>query len=425
MLGHRIGRGAEHGPHQARGSSTTTGGAELRCRPSGGGAGRRPAAWNVPADTRPGTPSRPSRLPQLPGGLPGEGQTRVCSAWAEPSRMRRATRRVRTVVLPEPGPGEDAQRGVAGDSTACCWAAVRPRSSSERAGDAGRGAGHRGDGIGGVFGAGGWAVARSPGVASPGCCGRSPVGRCSARLGRRAPAVLALHGWRRTHADFAAVARARPPRGAARPPWPPTCPASAPPRLPPSPGVGRVRGGRGAAARGGRRPGRPGSWSSVTPRGAGSRCAWRRPAPSSCGALVLTGAPLVPAGRARRPPAGVTGWPGPCTGATWSATAGWSGPPAPRLGRLPGRRGRHARRARAAGERALRRRAGGAALPGRAGVGRRRHRRARWQTRPCRSARSIAGGRLTLCPAPATCLPLTAPRPSCAAAVERALARRS
>ena len=172
--------------------------------------------------------------------------------------------------------------------------------------------------------------------------------------GTEPPEVLVLHGWGRTHADFAAVVG-------------PGCPgrplASLAPDLPgfgsspaPPTAVGRGRLRVGPRSPSSRRPaGRPRRWSSsATPAAAASPWPWPPARPDLVRALVLTGAPVVPppgpAPAAGRP---ATGWPGALHRLGLVSEARMERARQPlRVGRLPGGRRGHARRLRPAGERA-------------------------------------------------------------------------
>ena len=88
--------------------------------------------WNVPALT-PETPNDHRRVRSSSAALRLNVVTSVRSASMEPSRTRRATRRVRTLVLPAPAPATTHSRGSS-DSIASRWDMVRrlaPGSSSQ------------------------------------------------------------------------------------------------------------------------------------------------------------------------------------------------------------------------------------------------------------------------------------------------------
>ena len=79
--------------------------------------------WNVPAFT-PETPSEYRRVRSSSAALRLNVVTRVRSGSIEPSRTRRATRKVSTLVLPAPAPATTQSSGSS-DSTASRWAVVR------------------------------------------------------------------------------------------------------------------------------------------------------------------------------------------------------------------------------------------------------------------------------------------------------------
>ena len=79
--------------------------------------------WNVPAFT-PDTPSDHSRVRSSSAALRLNVVTRVRSGSIEPSRTRRATRSVSTLVLPAPAPATTQSSGSS-DSMASRWATVR------------------------------------------------------------------------------------------------------------------------------------------------------------------------------------------------------------------------------------------------------------------------------------------------------------
>ena len=64
--------------------------------------------WNVPAVTRPATPSRGSRRRSSPAASRVNVSTSVCDSSAVPVATRYATRRVSTRVLPDPAPATTA-----------------------------------------------------------------------------------------------------------------------------------------------------------------------------------------------------------------------------------------------------------------------------------------------------------------------------
>ena len=79
--------------------------------------------WKVPAFT-PDTPSDHNRVRSSSAALRLNVVTRVRSGSMEPSRTRRATRSVRTLVLPAPAPATTHSSGF-WDSMASRWVTVR------------------------------------------------------------------------------------------------------------------------------------------------------------------------------------------------------------------------------------------------------------------------------------------------------------
>ena len=203
--------------------------AGARGRPSGVAVGRRPWRGRSRRDDARAPRADPVARAARRAALRVKVTTSVCSARADPSSTRLATRRVRTVVLPEPAPAT-THRGAAVDVTARRCAAVRPCNRSDEPATCDVELGTEPTVSAGCVGPGDGRGSTTPGGSLPGCCGRSPGGRCTARRGETDPAqVLALHGWRRTHADFSASLGPSSP-WAHCPRWPPTYPDSVPRR---------------------------------------------------------------------------------------------------------------------------------------------------------------------------------------------------
>ena len=211
--------------------------------------------------------------------------------------MRRATRRVSTVVLPDPAAASTHSGASAdidglplglGQAAATSGPTSRRRSASEL--------GTAATVPGGCVGPGDGRRPRASAVASPGCCGRSPGGRCSAR-----------HGARPRRRCWPCTAGAGP-TPTSPPRLGPAAPGGALPTLAPDlPGFGatpapaaavglrRVRGGGGrrCSSDDGPAPGPRGRGGRPLARRAGGRAPGGGP-PRPRGRLVLTGAPLVP-----------------------------------------------------------------------------------------------------------------------------------
>ena len=85
--------------------------------------------WNVPAVTVTRGPSTRSRRTSSPAARRVNVMTSTWPASADPSAMRRAMRRVRTLVLPLPA-GATMHSGAPSDTTARRWSGSRSASSA-------------------------------------------------------------------------------------------------------------------------------------------------------------------------------------------------------------------------------------------------------------------------------------------------------